>query len=185
MRLKTINLLPCKQLNITFQATRIYDINLLTINSLCFLLFGQYPGINFNKHFAKYKKSKIKFILSFNKKKICYLLFKLLYLANARQSDFTGYLYKNVYLLYPQQQIIFPIKTLYLFYMVDFLYGQQEKSILKVRQKLTLNIECLFSLEQETMSLDFLTIMNLPFYLENLTPQSRLDNNINVFTKNL
>jgi hypothetical protein len=151
-----------KQLNLTINTIKLYDINLLTINALWFLMFGQYPHIIFKKKLAKYRKSKITFMISFTKQNVCYNLFKLLYLSSARQIEFKGYIYKTIFFIAPQPHFNFPLQTINIFYMAEYLYSQQIKSILTVKQNVTINVDCSFKEKNNFANLDYLRIMNVP-----------------------
>lgn len=152
-------------LTVTFNTLKNYDINLLTINSLLFLLFGQYPQIIFNKKLAKYRKSKISFSIKFSTKTALYQLLKLHFLAVGRQNEFTGYLYKTIFFVIPPRQFAFPLKTLSVFYLVDYLYGQQPKNILTVKQQFTLNVNCSFK-TRDFKNMDLLRMINVPLILD-------------------
>lgn len=169
------NLPNLKNLTVTFNTIKNYDINLLTINSLLFLLFGQYPKIVFNKKLAKYRKSKISFSITFSTKNALYFLLKLHFLTISRQNEFTGYLYKTIFFIIPPKQFTFPVKSLNVFYLIDYLYGQQPKNILTVKQRFTLNVNCSFN-KKSLNNLDILRLVNVPL---NLDPQfSSIEKNL-------
>jgi hypothetical protein len=160
------NDLGLKKLTLIINTIKFYDINLLTINGLWFLLFGQYPKGILKKKLIKYRKSKISFLLTFSKKKALYTLIKIFFLAIARQDDFQGYFYKTDYFIETHSHWTFPIKTLSLFFMIDFLYGQQPKNLLTVKQKLTINIDCSFINMLNETNAEYLYLLNLPFFFE-------------------
>ncbi len=164
-------------LNVTvaFNTLKIFDVNLLTINALLFLVFGQYPKPIFKKKLAKYRKSKITFMLTFSKKNSLYFYNKLYLLFLSRQTEFVGYTYKTVFLIVPQQVYSFPIKTLLTFYMIDYLYGQQTKSILTVKQQFTLNVNCCFN-NSSFFTMDYLRLMNLPLFFDSLLTEEQKKN---------
>jgi hypothetical protein len=151
---------------LTFNTLKLYDINLLTINALMFLLFGQYPKPIFDKKLAKYRKSKISFMLTFSKKVSLYMFFKIYLLSLSRQNEFTGYTFKTIFFIIPQQLFSFPVKNLMTFYLIDYLYGQQPKNILTVKQQFTLNINCSFA-KNSYLNMDFLKLNNLPLFFDN------------------
>ena len=116
----TLKTLP-NFLNVTvaFNTIKNFDVNLLTINALLFLVLGQYPKPIFKKKLAKYRKSKITFMLTFSKKNSLYFYNKLYLLFLSRQTEFLGYTFKTIYLIVPQQVYSFPIKSLLTFYLID------------------------------------------------------------------
>jgi hypothetical protein len=154
------------QVKLTIKTIKLHDTNLLTINALWFLLYGQYPGMLFDKVLAKYRKSFISFLLSFTKKKICYSLFKTVYFASARQLDFGGYVYKDIFFAEPQPNCKVSLYGIDLFYMVDFLYSQQSRSILKVKQRVSLKLECVFNNDINFSNTEYLRAINIPLIIE-------------------
>lgn len=170
-------------LTFTFNTLKTYDINLLTINALLFLIFGQYPKIIFNKNLAKYRKSKITFLFTFSKKKALYNFLKLYLLSLSRQNDFTGYFFKTIFFIIPQTVFSFPVKNLMTLYLIDYLYSQQPRNILTVKQQFTLNINCCFA-NQNYLNMDYLKLINLPLYFdsyfssENDTKKLIIENNL-------
>lgn len=161
--LKTLPVLV--NVSFTFNTIKFYDINLLTINALLFLVFGQYPKTIFNKKLAKYRKRKISFTLSFSKKKALYMFNKLYFLSLSRQNEFTGYTFKTIFFIIPQQLFSFPVKSLLTLYLIDYLYGQQTKNILTVKQNFTLNVNCSF-VQNSYLNMDFLKLINLPLFFD-------------------
>jgi hypothetical protein len=154
-------------ITITFNSLKVYDINLLTINALLYLMFGQYPACIFNKKLAKYRKSKISFKLSFSKKEALYCFSKLFLFCLSRQPDFVGYFLKTNFFLLPVsfQNYTFPVKTLHIFYILEYLYSQQPKNLLIVKQPFTLNVNCSFQ-NYQNFNLNYLTASNIPFIFE-------------------
>jgi hypothetical protein len=161
--LKTLPVLV--NVSFTFNTIKFYDINLLTINALLFLVFGQYPKTIFNKKLAKYRKRKISFTLSFSKKNALYMFNKLYFLSLSRQNEFTGYTFKTIFFIIPQQLFSFPVKSLLTLYLIDYLYGQQTKNILTVKQSFTLNVNCSF-LQNSYLNMDYLKLINLPLFFD-------------------
>jgi len=164
--INTLKTLPVlMNVSFTFNTLKFYDINLLTINALLFLVFGQYPKTIFNKRLAKYRKSKISFTISFSKKNALYIFHKLYLLSLSRQNEFTGYIFKTVFFIIPQQLFSFPVKSLITFYLIDYLYGQQTKNILTVKQNFTLNVNCSF-FQNSYLNMDYLKLINLPLFFD-------------------
>ncbi len=164
-----------KALTLSINTLKLYDSNLLIINALCFLLLGQYPKILMDKSLIKYRKSKITFILTFSKKYSLYIFLKLFYLTLARQLNFQGYFFKTNYFVTYHNHWTFPIKTLYSFFMIDFLYGQQHKSILTVKQKLTINIDCSFLVPSHKTNAEYIYLLSIPFLVDTLFTKKEVE----------
>lgn len=154
-----------EHVSLTIHMLKRHDTNLLVINALWYLLFGKYPHVVFDRKLIKYRKRKMIFLLTFSKKQGCYTLFRLIYFATARQLDFAGYVYKPIFFMEPSATFSFSTRTLQLFYMIDFLYGQQEKSILTVKQNLTLIIDCKFKAKMKCTNIESLHCLNVPLQL--------------------
>jgi hypothetical protein len=164
-------------ITLTFNTLKTYDINLLTLNALLFLIFGQYPKSIFDKKLAKYRKSKISFKISFSKKNTLYFFLKLYFLCLSRQPEFDGFLYKTMFFIIPPKVYSFSSKSVLIFYLIDYLYTQQPKNLLTVKQKFTLNINCSF-LQKSFHNLDYLSLINLPLFFDTEFTES-VQNNAN------
>jgi hypothetical protein len=154
------------RLHLVINTTKIHDVNLLTINALWFLLLGQYPKSIMQKSLMKYRKSKISFLITLSKSTALYTLCKLIFLSMARQVEFTGYLLKTALFFTPIYSFSVGMRSLPIFYMVEYLYGQQGKSILTVKQKVTINVTCGFLQANDDLNLSFLRSVGCPLKLE-------------------